>query len=239
MTHLGFGIKLLSIQVGTPKTFGVADAKDLNDRLWTTGFFKTPISGSIQVSESNLEGDGQADLKNHGGVDKAVCCYPKDHWPQWENDLDMRLPNGAFGENFTTLGADENDVCIGDIFECGTALFQISQPRQPCWKLARRWKIKDLAAKVERTGRTGWYFRVVRAGRVEPGSELVLTERLFPEITVAYANEVMHKSKNDWAAAHRLASCPLLSESWKRTLSARAEKREIASSEPRLNGAME
>ncbi len=237
--HIGLKMTLLSIQVGTPKSYGAVDAKELDDRLWTTGFFKAPISGPIRVSETNLEGDAQADLKNHGGVDKAVCCYPKDHWPHWENDLNISLPNGAFGENFTTLGADENQVCIGDLFECGTAVFQISQPRQPCWKLARRWRIKDLAAKVERTGKTGWYFRIIRAGHIEAGSQLVLAERPFPEMTVAYANEVMHQLKHDFAAARRLASCPLLSESWKTTLSARAEKGKVESSDARLKGTSE
>jgi len=229
-------IKLLSIQVGTPKTLGTPDAEDLHDKLWTTGFFKEPVSGPVQVSVTNLAGDAQADLKNHGGVDKAVCCYPKDHWPYWESDLGFKLPQGAFGENFTISGCEEKDVCIGDIFQCGTAMFQLSQPRQPCWKLARRWRIKDLAARVGRTGKTGWYFRVLQEGVVESDSELVLIQRPCPVFTVAYANEIMHKRRADWNAAAGLASCSLLSESWKNTLATRASKREIASSNARLSG---
>lgn len=229
-------IRLLSIQVGMPRTYGTHDAKDVNDRMWTTGFFKEPVSGCVKVSMTNLAGDGQADLKNHGGVDKAVCCYSKDHWSYWENDLGLQLPNGAFGENFTVSGCDEEEVCIGDVFECGSAMFQLSQPRQPCWKLARRWRIKELAAKVERTGKTGWYFRVLQEGVVESDSELVLTKRPCPEFTVASANEIMHKRKQDWHAAERLASCFLLSESWRKTLATRARKKEVASSAARLTG---
>jgi MOSC domain-containing protein YiiM len=229
-------MSLLSIQVGLPRTLGSSNSLDINDRMWTTGFFKEAIHGPVEVSKFNLHGDGQADLEHHGGVDKAVCCYPHVHWPFWESDLGFPLPLGAFGENFTVSDCDETDVCIGDIFTCGTAIFQLSQPRQPCWKLARRWRIKDLAARVEQTGRTGWYFRVLQEGVVEPASEMILVERLCPEFTVARANEVMHKCKKDWNAAARLASCSLLSESWKRTLSYRARLQEVASSEIRLSG---
>jgi len=229
-------MKLLSIQVGIPRTLGTPDAEDLNDRMWTTGFFKEPVSGPVEVSITNLHGDGQADPVNHGGVDKAVCCYSKDHWPFWENDLGFHLPHGAFGENFTVSNGNENEVCIGDIFNCGTAIFQLSQPRQPCWKLSRRWMIRDLAARVEETGRTGWYFRVLQAGVVESNSELVLTQRPYPGFTVAHANEIMHKRRQDWNAADRLSSCPLLSESWKNTLAARVRRREVAGSEVRLDG---
>jgi MOSC domain-containing protein YiiM len=229
-------VKLLTIQVATPRTFGTAEAADPNDREWTTGFYKEPVTSPVLVSRTNLAGDGQADLRNHGGLDKAICAYPRDHWLHWEAELGMELPHGAFGENFTTEGATEPDVYIGDVYRCGTALLQISQPRQPCWKLARRWRIRDLAAQVERTGRTGWYFRVLKEGIVEPGSELTLLERPHPEWTVAAANEVMHHQKANWEAAQRLAACAALSESWKSTLFRRATTQTIASTAGRLNG---
>ncbi|HWH70544.1 MAG TPA: MOSC domain-containing protein, partial [Candidatus Sulfotelmatobacter sp.] len=133
-------MRLVSIQVGKPVTLGQADAANPDDRSWTTGFFKASVTGPVYVGKTNLEGDGQADLKNHGGVDKAICAYSKDHWAYWETEFSLHLANGAFGENFTIEGATERDVCIGDIYRCGGALLQVSQPRQPCWKLARRWR---------------------------------------------------------------------------------------------------
>ena len=222
-------MRLLSIQVGPPRTLGNADSSAPEDRLWTTGFYKTPILGGMTLSCTGLAGDGQADLRNHGGPDKAVCVYPEDHWTFWEAELGRPPVAGAFGENFTTRGMVESDVCIGDVFRCGEAVLQVSQPRQPCWKLARRWGIKDLALQVERTGRTGWYFRVLQEGLLEGGEVLSLIERTEAQWTVAAANEVMHHRKNDWAAAKRLAECPALSVSWRTTLIQRACTKTVAS----------
>jgi len=155
-------LTLLSIQVGRPREVGTDGASDPMDRPWTTGFFKAPIAGTVAITTTQIDGDGQADLVNHGGPEKALCVYPTEHYPHWTRELGFALPPGAFGENFTTDGATEPDVFIGDIYEADTAVLQVSQPRQPCWKLARRWRVKTLAALVERTGFTGWYFRVLR-----------------------------------------------------------------------------
>lgn len=227
-------IKLLSIQVGLPKAVGGPNPAS----EWTTGFFKEPVSGPIWAGTTNLAGDGQGDLRVHGGADKAINLYPFEHYAYWLNELEIqKLSKGAFGENLTTTGAVEADVCIGDIFEIGGAtrgLVQISQPRQPCWKLSRRWNIKDLAARVERTGRTGWYFRVLREGIIDPGGELRLVARSHPEWTVSLANEVMHRRKEDFEVARRLAECPALSQSWKNSLSRRAQTTTNADTSPRL-----
>jgi MOSC domain-containing protein YiiM len=130
---------LYSVQIGTPKNYGFEDAVDAHDKPWTTGFFKAPIEDPVFVGTTNLVGDGQADLKNHGGIDKAVLAYSADHYPKWRDELRMPdMPCGAFGENLTIVGLSEESVHIGDIFRIGTATFEVSQPRQPCWKLARR-----------------------------------------------------------------------------------------------------
>jgi MOSC domain-containing protein YiiM len=210
------------------------------DKEWTTGFFKEPVAGPVWLGRTNLAGDGQADLQNHGGPEKAVNVYPVEHYPHWQADLGIaELPPGAFGENFTTGGALEGDVCVGDVFQVGDALVQLSQPRQPCWKLARRWRVKDLALRVQQTGRTGWYFRVLREGAVEAGARLRLVERPHPELSVAAANEVMHHRKQDLAAARSLAECPLLSVSWRESLSRRAATGASASTAARLEGSPE
>ena len=217
--------QVATIQVGLPRSLGVKGAPDPMDRPWSTGFFKEPIQGKIWLSQTNLTGDGQADLKNHGGLEKAVLAYAAEHYVYWREKLDLPdLPYGAFGENFTVVGQSEASVCIGDVYHIGDAQVQVSQPRQPCWKLSRRWRIRDLALQVRTVGRTGWYFRVLQAGTVEPGMELLLCDRPLPNWTVARANQIMHHELNNREAAAELASCPLLSASWRQTLLKRSTK---------------
>lgn len=220
-----------------PRTEGRTDAADPMDRAWTTGFYKEPVVGSVWVGRHNLDGDGQADLKNHGGPDKAVNVYPIEHYSYWKESLCLPdLSPGAFGENFTVGGILEADICIGDIIEIGGVLVQVSQPRQPCWKLARRWRVKDLAFRVQQTGRTGWYFRVLREGTVQAGSQPNLIERPCPEWTVAAANDVMHHRPDDWEAVRSLAACQLLSTRWRETLTKRVATGGVTSSSERLYG---
>ena len=230
------GSVLVSVQVGGPQTLGTEGAADPAERPWVTGFIKAPVAGPVAAGRTNLNGDGQADLVNHGGPDKAVCVYPEAHYPHWRADLDLPdLAPGAFGENFTVVGLAEPDVCIGDVWTVGGAVFQVSQPRQPCWKLARRWRVKDLALRVQQTGFTGWYFRVLQEGVVEAGQPLALVERPEPNWTVERANRVMHHLKSDYAQAAELAAVSLLSASWKATLRTRAEKHAHPDAGKRLN----
>jgi MOSC domain-containing protein YiiM len=217
---------LASIQVGLPRELGEPGAADPLDRPWTTGFYKRQIPGPVRLGLTQLEGDGQADLAHHGGPEKAVLAYSAEHYPLWSTVLNnSELPPGAFGENFTIAGQTEADVCIGDVWQIGDrVVVQISQPRQPCWKLARRWRIQLLALQVQQTGRTGWYFRVLNAGLVAPGMPLALVERPHPTWSVARANRTMHEEKHDLPAAAELAAIELLSSSWRTTLARRVEQ---------------
>ena len=191
---------IISLQVGQPRTVGSRESSDSFEEVWTTGFFKRSTSESLWLSTVNLTGDGQADLVNHGGPEKAVNVYPVEHYPYWLETLPLPdLGPGAFGENFTTDGLMESDVCIGDVFEIGESLVQVSQPRQPCWKLARRWGIKDLALRVQETGRTGWYFRVLREGHVQAGNRLLLVERHHPNLDGVFRKRG-HASSNTGSA---------------------------------------
>lgn len=223
---------LESIQVGMPQTLNTED--DL--RPWTTGFIKTRVAGPVWLGPTNLAGDRQADLVHHGGPDKAVCVYSTAHYPYWRENLGRPLEFGSFGENFSIHGLGEADVCIGDVWAIGDAVVQVSQPRQPCWKLARRWGVKDLALRVQQTGRTGWYFRVLREGAVAAGNRLTLVGRPEPAWTVARANELMHHQKTDYTRAAELAAVPTLSSSWRTTLQTRAEQHTPSDPSPRLNG---
>lgn len=205
--------RIVGVQVGLPR-----DRVDGRGRVWRSGFAKDPVNGPVRLRAEQLDGDGQADRTNHGGPDKAVCVYPHAHYAGWEPLLGAPLPPGAFGENLTVSGAEEADVCIGDAYRLGTALVQVSQPRSPCWKLARHWNVKDLAVRVQRTGRTGWYFRVLHEGELQRGDALELLDRLHPELTVAEANRVRHHDRDDLVAARVLADCPELAASWRRGL---------------------
>ena len=206
---------LRSIQVAMPASYGFEGALDSHDQPWTTGFFKTPVAGRVFVGATHLSGDGQADRINHGGVDKAVLAYSADHYPIWRNDLAKPdMPYGAFGENLTLAGWSEESLCIGDILRLGEVLFEISQPRQPCWKLARRWRMHELTAIVVQNGRTGWYLRVLEEGWIEAPMAAELVERPNPEWSVARANHILHHRKSDLALTEELAAVPRLAAAW-------------------------
>ncbi len=225
------------ILVGMPKTVGVKNAANPLDREWTSGIFKEAVTGTVWLSHTNLIGDGQADLKNHGGPEKAVFVYPSEHYSYWHKEHHLGdLKIGSNGENFATEGVTEETMAIGDTFQIGEAVVQVSQPRQPCWKPARRYKIKELALLIQRSGRTGWYFRVLKEGFVEKDQRLQLIDRPCPEWTIARCNEIMHVDKQNIEAAQRLAQCEWLASNWKATLTKRVEKGESPNIHKRVIG---
>ena len=204
---------LVSIRVGRPTTIH-------GDVRWATAFFKSPVSGPILLRFTNLEGDRQADLRVHGGPDKAVCVYSGDHYPAWRDELgrpDMGF--GGFGENFTLSGQTEADVCLGDRYRMGEAVVEVSQPRGPCVKLARRWDRPDLPKRVVASGRSGWYLRVVQEGHVQARQPLTLIERPFAEWTIARVNDVTYGLRaTTLEDSQELVRCPALARSWQRAL---------------------
>ncbi|HMB06221.1 MAG TPA: MOSC domain-containing protein [Isosphaeraceae bacterium] len=213
---------LRSIQVGLPRDLGRDDAEGLSGPSWTSGIVKEPVAGPVPVGRTGVQGDGQADRVNHGGPDKAVCAYSADHYDAWRRELDRpSLAFGAFGENFTIEGLTEGDVCLGDVWRVGAVEVQVSQPRQPCWKLARRWRIEDLARRVVQNGRTGWYFRVLRGGVVARGLALERLDRPFPRWTIERANRVLHHDQTDLGAAAELAAIATLPAPLRASLSRR------------------
>ena len=229
-------IRIFSLRVGKPRSYGVEGASDPFDRPWTSAIAKEEADGPLFLSSTGFDGDGVADTKVHGGPEKAVLVGAAEHLPFWRELLGRDdVGPGAFGENLVLEGALEADVCIGDSFAVGEAVVQISQPRQPCWKQARRWRRKDLALQIQRTGRTGWYLRVLREGRVARGDELRLIERPLPAWTVARANEVMHCRPPDREAAAILAELPQLAPNWRESLR-RLAAAEEGDGRPRLVG---
>lgn len=211
-----------SIQVGKPKVYTELIGDGSEEKSRRTAIFKTPVSGAVFAGTLGLEGDGQADKRFHGGADKAINAYCFEHYPYWARELGQdALPLGAFGENLTLKGAKEDAVCIGDVFEAGSARLQISQPRQPCGTLAWRWKTPALVGWIEEHGSSGWYFRVLKEGTLTAGDEVKLIERLHPKWTVTAANGVMNHRVGGAAAARELAGLAELSGAWRETLARR------------------
>jgi MOSC domain-containing protein YiiM len=214
---------LVAICTGTPTDYGTPGAEDPMDRPWRTSFYKSPVDGTRWLGKTNLEGDAQADTKNHGGLDKAVLAYSADHYPSWRDELpDLPLGHGAFAENLDIAGLSEATVCIGDTFSIGDAVLQVSQARVPCWKISRRWRSDDLTLRVQQTGRTGWYLRVLEEGEIGAGMDVVLLERPYPEWPIARCNEVMHVQKKDRELADELAAIPELADPWRELMERRA-----------------
>jgi MOSC domain-containing protein YiiM len=180
----------------------------------TTGICKQPVAGLLQLGKAGFEGDGVGDLKHHGGSDKAICVYSFDHYPYWEDVLGIRLQVAAFGENLSVSGLDENEICIGDIFQLGTALVQVSQPRQPCSTLAARCGRNDMVKLVVDSGRTGFYLRVLEEGVVEKGAALTIRERDPRAVTVSFAGNTYHHDRKNREAIEKVLAVPALSESW-------------------------
>jgi MOSC domain-containing protein YiiM len=171
------------------------------------------------LGQTNLVGDGQAAVGIHGGPDKAVLGYAASHYPLWRLELEWPdLSFGAFAENFTLDGLSEETVCLGDVYAVGEAVVQVSQPRSPCWKIARRWQRPDLTERVEATGRTGWYHRVLQEGAVEAGQPVTLVERPFPEWNVRRVAATARNRKAEPAAAAELRALPALSAAWRHGL---------------------
>ena len=207
--------ELLSLNVGKPAP--MPDQK----REVISAINKSPVQERLYLSKVNFTGDEQADLKHHGGEDKAVCVYSYDHYPYWESTLAMKLAFGAFGENLTVQGMRETEICIGDVFQLDEAVVQVSQPRQPCHKLAAKHHISDLAVQVQDTGFTGFYFRVLQEGWVSPGCTLERIQQDPGGVTLDAANQIMHHDKYNREGIERILALPALSASWRSTLGKR------------------
>ncbi len=214
---------LQSVQVGTPHHYGAHDAQEPMGRAWDTSFFRAPSIKPRWLYTTHLEGNAQADTKNHGKPDQAVLMYAAAHYPLWQAELGLPdIGPGGFAENFTVDGLSEETACIGDIYAIGEARIQLTGPRYPCWKIERRWGLEGLTARVAETGRTGWYCRVLQEGLVEPGLPVKLAERAYPEWTVALTNDFGHSRNCDLMTAKALAACPLLNEFWQKLVVRRA-----------------
>ncbi len=212
----------------------------LGERGELSAIGKTSLAPPWTISLNGLVGDEQADPVHHGGPDKALHHYARDHYPAWALEvpaMGARLAQApAFGENISTLGLTENDVCIGDVVRLGVVCLQIAQGRQPCWKLNARFGVPDLARRVQTTGRTGWYYRVLEPGRIEPGTAFVLEDRPQPDWLLSRVIALLYtrtEAYDDLAALSRL---PQLAEGWRQLAARRVANRRTEDWSARLGG---
>lgn len=203
--------RLISVNIGNVQQL------NCTDRVVLSGIFKTPVPASVQLAWEGVAGDRQADLRHHGGRDKAVNVYAAEHYAYWSKQIEGALGPGAFGENFTTEGLLEDAVCIGDTFAIGEARVQVTQPRQPCYKLAAKMRQPQFVRWVQQSGRTGFYLRVLQAGAVQAGDDVVLLHRAEPAVSIAEANRTMyaHPQRD---AVERLLAVAELSDAWRADL---------------------
>ncbi len=217
-------MKLISVNTGLPREVF------WHGKSVITGIFKDPVERRIPLRKLNLHGDGQGDLKVHGGRHKAVYCYPLAHYDYWKAALPEReLPMGVFGENFTIDCPLEEPVFLGDQFSVGTAEVVVTQPRHPCYKLGIRFEDDDMVKRFFESRRFGFYLSVAREGDVGAGDEMSLVSRdsnhvPVSEITRLYAAKRF--DHDDVAWAHRALRVAALPESWKEYLYRRLDENE-------------
>ena len=206
---------VVSIQKGKVAHYGDATKKSFEEKAWQTASFKEPTQEPVFVSFMGMDGDEVADTLHHGGVDKAVFANSYENYPLWEKFLHVSpLPMGALAENLTLSGVHERTVCLGDIHHIGSVILRVSQPRKPCWKIAKRWNAKHFTEEIYTSGLSGWYYQVLQEGLVCKNDTIFLKEKGKGGISILEAN---HAFKDPQASLQRLKtilSIPLLAPSY-------------------------
>lgn len=202
-----------------------------------SGIAKTAVRLPLRITRLGLAGDAQADLKNHGGPEKAVHHYPRDHYATWADDVGAHPlldEPGAFGENLSTSGWMEETVHVGDVIRFGSALLQVSQGRQPCWKLNVRFGRTDVAYRAQASGRTGWYYRVLEEGMAEPGALLTLVARPHQQWPLSRLLRLLYRDKDRYADLEEMAELAELAPGWRKLAARRVQLRATENWKQRL-----
>lgn len=185
-----------------------------------SGFVKNPRADVVHVGLLGLEGDEQADLTVHGGPEKAVYAYAASHYPAWAAQFPALAPafhGGAMGENLTMAGMDETAICVGDVHAIGSALLQVCQPRQPCFKFALRHGNNKLPKAMVRSGYAGWYYRVMQEGVLRAGDRVALHHRPNPHFPFTRLIEIVYHGKATQGELVQMAEMPGLASQWRET----------------------
>jgi MOSC domain-containing protein YiiM len=210
-------MRVISVNVGLPR---VVVWKGVHVQ---TAIFKDPVEGPVTISDLNLDGDKQADLTVHGGLEKAVYAYPAEHYEYWRKEFpEVAFSAGKFGENLTTEGLGEDTLCIGDRLRVGTAVLMVTQPRLPCYKMEVRFGRDDMIKRFLASGRSGFYFSVINSGEVSGGSEVEILSRDANRVTVADIQRLYLGQNRNQELLQRAISVSALPENWKSALLQRA-----------------
>jgi MOSC domain-containing protein YiiM len=203
-------VKLLAVSVGLPREI------EWKGKIVRTSIFKVPVVGRVRVSNLNVAGDQQSDLTVHGGIDKAVYAYPSEHYPYWRQQFPGKdLPWGVFGENFTTQGLLEETLHIGDRLRVGSSEFVVTQPRMPCFKLGIRFNRPDIVKRFLQSGRSGFYFAVLKEGEVAAGDTIELLKQDEHGVTVADIVNLYRSDANNQDTLRRVSELPSLPNNWR------------------------
>lgn len=209
MTHMNLNARIRGLFLG--------QVEDRWEGRAPSAIGKTAVNSSCVIDELGFSKDAQADLENHGGRDKAIHHYPADHYKTWisEGEIPKGTVPAAFGENISTFGLTEENLCIGDILKLGSATVQISQGRQPCWKVSEHTCNHKMAYLFQKTRRTGWYYRVLEQGGAGVGDTVALIERSQPDWTVARVTAGRLTRRISGSDAEFLATMPELADGWR------------------------
>ncbi len=199
--------KILSVNVGTAREF------EYNNRPAKSAIWKSPVAGRIAARGVNLEGDDQADRKAHGGFDKAMYAYAIEDIQWWEQILGRSLVYGEFGENLTTQGIEVNDALVGERWEIGSTVLEISEPRIPCWRLGVRMDDKTFPRRFTEEMRPGPYLRIIVEGDVGAGDEIRVVEKPHHDLTVRDVFRIYTRDRDE---VERLLDVAQISDAWKR-----------------------
>ncbi len=206
---------LLSVNVGTPQNVA------WQGRTVYTGVWKHQVNGPRTVRRLNIDGDGQGDLAGHGGEHRAVFVYQIDSYRHWQSELGRNdFTYGQFGENFTVDGLPDREVCIGDRYRIGGALFEVTQPRVTCYRVGIRMNEPRMAALLVSHGRPGFYFRVLEEGEVEAGNEIVQVAAGPERMTVFEVNALLYRPGHPRSQLERALRIPALSQGWRSSFEA-------------------
>src|ERR1700759_5243351 len=207
--------RLLSVNVGMPRDIA------WKGRTVHTGIWKDSLPGRCRVTRLNLDGDGQGDLAGHGGEQRAVFVYQVDSYRYWEQQLKRTdFVHGQFGENFTIEGLPDGAVCIGDRYQIGTALFEITQPRVTCYRVGIRMNEPRMPALLTSSGRPGFYFRVIEEGEVGAGDEIILVGQAAERMTVAEINALLYSPRHSRPGLERALRIQALPPGWRASFEA-------------------
>lgn len=229
---MAHGVRLRAVLTGKAVPFGRPGALSAID--------KRPAAGPVAVGPEGIDGDEVGDRRVHGGPDKAIHHYPFEHYALWRGEIApppaALAEPGGFGENLSTLGLTEADLCIGDVWRAGGARLQVAQARQPCWKLNHRFAVPDMALRVQTTGRTGWYWRVAEPGVLAAGDLMALEDRPNPAWPLTRLLRLILDRTLDRAVLTEMAELPHLAESWRRLARRRLDHGAVEDWAPRLTG---